>query len=121
MDNWPAQPPAASQVYVGICDGPGGAVSTFTLTFILSLALLPLSLGGAYFSTSPCVNFPPKEAVMTGPASLECFQESMDTRQVTPRWGSVRFFSICLVQIMEGRRTMLRGVGIDSGAEGDHG
>lgn len=85
METGPAQPPAASQVYVGICDCPS-AVGTFVLTFVLIVALLSPVLGGAYYSTSPCANYPPKEAAMIGPASLGCFQESMDTWQVTPKW-----------------------------------
>lgn len=74
MKNWPAQPLAASQVYVGICDCPSSAVGTFVLTFVLIVVLLPPVLGGAYYSTSPCANYPPKEAVMKGPASWGVFR-----------------------------------------------
>lgn len=66
--------PAASQVCLGICDDPSGAVGTFILTFVLILALLPPGLGRGCYSTSLCVPLPPKEAVMIGSASWGVFR-----------------------------------------------
>lgn len=48
--------------------GPNVTAGTFAFTFVLMLALPPPGLGGACYSTSPHVNFLPKEAVMIGPA-----------------------------------------------------